>query len=567
VNRKVLIIGLDGATWTNLQPWIDAGKLPHLGQLVADGAAGPLTTTIPPVSASAWVSFATGCNPGQHGAFDFVFPRPNAYDIGVVNVNVRSVPPFWRVIEDAGGQVGLASIPITYPPQPIHGWTVCGFLVPDEQAAYTQPSELKEQIKAAGLTWPLHEFEGNRSRDPRKFLQDMRYFDESRTQVVTWLMRNRPWDLVSFVIKTTDTTQHEIWHLLDPQHPRHDAALAARVKDDILAYFQAMDACVGQLIEVAGPEATVVVMSDHGGGPFEKFFHVNNWLASQGFLKFKRTPLSLVKRALFAAGFTPITALKIVNLLRLGKLRKNVKRGRGRGWMGQLFLSLRDVDWTRTLAFSIGNFGQIYINTKDARPQGIVEPGAEYEAVRDKIIRQALALRDPESGEAASPEAASPDAASPDAVIRAAYKREELYHGRRLNHAPDIILHTDRSKYVSFGHADFGSNKLIEPSIGQTGHHTMEGIVILRGAGIPAGTRVEGANIMDIAPTVLALMGLDVPGEMDGKVLFGSEIRKQVDRETREKGAIPITPTDENPYSEEDEDQVMERLRELGYVA
>jgi predicted AlkP superfamily phosphohydrolase/phosphomutase len=228
--------------------------------------------------------------------------------------------------------------------------------------------------------------------------------------------------------------------------------------------------------------------------------------------------------------------------------------------MGQLFLSLRDVDWMRTQAFSIGNFGQIYLNTKGARPQGIVEPGAEYEAVRDKIIRQALALRDPEAGDAASP-----DAASRDAVIRAAYKREELYHGGRLNYAPDIILHTNRSKYVSFGHADFGSNKLIEPSIGQTGHHTMEGIVILRGAEIPAGVRVDGANIIDIAPTVLALMELNVPGEMDGKVLFG-QASKSASQQIG-KGAIPLAPTGENPYSEEDEEQVMERLRELGYVA
>jgi predicted AlkP superfamily phosphohydrolase/phosphomutase len=338
--------------------------------------------------------------------------------------------------------------------------------------------------------------------------------------------------------------------------------MAAQMKDDILAYFQAIDECVGKLVAAAGPEATIIVMSDHGGGPFEKFFHVNNWLAAQGFLKFKRTPLSLVKRALFAAGFTPITALKIVNLLRLGKLRKNVKRGRGRGWMGQLFLSLRDVNWTRTRAFSIGNFGQIYINTKGVRPQGIVEPGAEYEAVRDKIIQQALALRDPESGES---------------VIHAAYKREELYHGERLASAPDIILHTDRSKYVSFGHADFGSNKLIEPSIGQTGHHTMDGIIILRGAGIPAASRIEGANIVDIAPTALSLMGLDVPGEMDGKVLFG-QLGRQVDKgitrqggepETQQvgQGASLIAPVEENPYSEEDEEQVMERLRELGYVA
>jgi predicted AlkP superfamily phosphohydrolase/phosphomutase len=353
--------------------------------------------------------------------------------------------------------------------------------------------------------------------------------------------------LVSFVIKTTDTTQHEVWHLLDPQHPRHDAAMAALVKDDIVGYFQAMDACVGQLVEAAGPDATVIVMSDHGGGPFEKFFHVNNWLASQGFLKFKRAPLSLVKRALFALGFTPLTALKLVNLLRLGRLRKNVKRGRGRGWLGQLFLSLRDVDWARTQAFSIGNFGQIYINTQGARPQGIVEPGDEYEAVRARIILQALRLCDPETG---------------DAVIRAAYKREELYHGARLDNAPDIILHTDRSKYVSFGHADFGSNKLIEPSIGQTGHHTMDGIVILRGAGIPMGAQVEGANIIDIAPTTLALMSLPIPAEMDGKVLFGAETRSRGAGVQGGRGA-----TEENPYSEEDEEQVMERLRELGYVA
>jgi len=543
----VLIIGLDGATWTNLRPWIEQGKLPHLGKLVAEGASGPLTTTIPPVSPSAWVSFATGCNPGKHGVFDFVFPRQNAYDIGVVNVNMRAAPPFWQVIEDAGGQVGLASVPITFPPQPIQGWTVCGFIVPNEQAAYTQPPELKQQIKEAGLVWPLHEFEGHRSRDPRKFLQDMRSFDESRTRVVTWLMKTRPWDLVAFVIKTTDTTQHEVWHLLDPQHPRHDPEMAATVQDDIVAFFQAMDACVGQLVQTAGPETTVIVMSDHGGGPFEKFFHVNNWLAAQGWLKFKRTPLALIKRAMFAAGFTPITALKIVNRLRLGRFRKNVKRGRGRGWLGQLFLSLRDVDWTRTQAFSIGNFGQIYLNTRGVRPQGIVEPGAEYEVVRERIIQQALALRDPESG---------------DAVIHAAYKREELYHGARLSHAPDIILHTDRARYVSFGHADFGSNKLIEPSIGQTGHHTMDGIVILRGARIPAGTRLEGANIVDIAPTVLALMGLPVPETMDGKVLFGMETRSAGTRE-RDRREVES----ENPYSEEDEEQVMERLRELGYVA
>lgn len=555
IKHKLLVIGLDGATWTLLGPWIKEGRLPHLARLVQEGAAGNLRTTIPPVSASAWVSFATGCNPGQHGAFDFVFPRPASYEVGVINVNVRAVPPFWKIIEQHGGQVGLASVPITYPPQPLSGWTVCGFLVPNEQAVYTYPPELKQEIKRAGLTWPLHEFEGNRSRDPRRFLQDMRYFDEKRTEVVTWLMQTRPWDFVAFVIKTTDTTQHEVWHLLDPQHPRHDATLAAQVRDNILAYYQAIDACVGRLVTTAGPDAGIIVLSDHGAGSFEKFFHANNWLAQQGYLKFKRTPLSLLKRAAFALGLTPIMALKIVNLLRLGRLRKNVKRGRGRGWMAQLFLSLRDVDWRRTRAFSIGNFGQIYINVKGQRPQGIVEPGSEYEAVRDEIIRAALALRDPATG---------------DQVIAAAYRREELYHGARLEHAPDIILHTDRARYVSFGHADFGSNKLIEPSIGQTGHHMMDGIVILRGAGVRPGSRIEGANIVDIAPTALAMLGLPVPTGMDGKTLVeveGGSWKVASETSNVERGMLNVEHAQENVYSAEDEAEVMERLRDLGYVA
>src|SRR5512135_1574531 len=169
----------------------------------------------------------------------------------------------------------------------------------------------------------------------------------------------------------------------------------------------------------------------------------------------------------------------------------------------RLFLSFGDVDWKHTKAFAVSNFGQIYINVKSQRAQGIVEPGGEYERVRDQIIQSALALRDPDGG---------------DQVIAAVYKKEELYKGDRVAVAPDLILHTDRSKYVSFGHADFGSNKLLEPSIGQTGHHTMDGIVVLHGPGVKTAEAIRG-NIIDIGPTVLYALGLPVPSIMDGTVL------------------------------------------------
>jgi predicted AlkP superfamily phosphohydrolase/phosphomutase len=294
-------------------------------------------------------------------------------------------------------------------------------------------------------------------------------------------------------------------------------------------------------------------MSDHGGGPFHKFFHVNNWLAQQGLLKFKRTPLSLFKHAVFKLGFTPITSLKIVNLFRLGRLRRRVKRGRGRNMLKRLFLSFGDVDWSRTRAFAVGNFGQIYINVKGQRPQGTVEPGAEYEAVREQIIRSALTLHDPEGG---------------DQVIAQVYKKEELYQGERVPQAPDLILHTDRSKYVSFGHADFGSNKILEPSIGQTGHHTMDGIVVLHGPGIKAGEAIQG-HIIDIAPTVLYALGLPVPSIIDGRVLEAAFTPERLAQQPIAKvaAAVSHSPEATNVYSEEDEEQVMERLRALGYVS
>ena len=550
--NKAVIIGLDGATWTLLQPWIDQGQLPNLARLMQEGASGPLTTTIPPVSASAWVSFATGCNPGKHGAFDFVFPQPGGYDIGVINVLVRGVPPFWKTIEEAGGEVGLMSVPITYPPQPIRGFTVNGFLVPNEQSAYTYPPELKEELKREGQRWPLHEFEGNRSRHPGRFLQDMLDFDVTRTNTIIWMMQHKSWDLLACVLKTPDTVHHEVWHIIDPTHPRYDAELNRQFAPAVLDYFKKIDDCVGRIIAAAPPDTFVAIMSDHGGGPFHKFFHVNNWLAQQGLLKFKRTPLSLFKRALFQLGFTPITSLKIVNFFKLGRLRRRVKRGRGRGMLKRLFLSFGDVDWSRTQAFAVGNFGQIYLNVKGQRAQGIVEPGAEYEAVREQIIRSALALRDPDSG---------------DQVIAQVYKKEELYHGDRVPLAPDLILHTDRSKYVSFGHADFGSNKILEPSIGQTGHHTMDGIMVLHGPGVKAGEAIRG-NIIDIGPTVLYALGLPIPSIMDGKVLQAAFVPEYLAAHpiTRQASSAEDVAASTKVYSEEDEEQVMERLRQLGYV-
>ena len=550
--RRVAVFGLDGITFDLLQPWLDQGLLPNLASLFSSGATGRLTTTIPPVSASAWPSFFTGANPGQHGLVDFTYPPADEYQVQVTNGRTCAVPTLWDLVSQAGGRSGVVSMPMTFPPAPLNGFIVCSFLTPSPDSDYTFPSALKQELLDQVGPYPLHMSEKGRGTDPSIFVRAVKEMEQSRAKSVRYLLENKPWDLFMYVMETTDNLQHEVWHLMDESHPRYDAKLAAEVMPAIMDYYRAVDDIVGELIAVLPPETLIVVMSDHGFGPFHKFFHINNWLVQQGYLKFKRTPLGLLKRLAFRLGATPINALKWVTRLRLSQMRKNVKRGRGRTMLKRLFLSFDDVDWSRTKAFSVGNFGQVYLNVKGQRPQGVIDP-QEVETVRQQLIDAALALRDPVDG---------------NQVVQQVYRREDVFHGISSDRMPDLVFHTDRARYVSFGHADFGSNRVLEPSTGQTGHHHMVGVLGLKGPGVQGHSTIENASILDVAPTILHYMGLPVPRYMDGQVLTAA-LTPEFNQNN------PIRYSDQDPdihsaghdFNADETDLVMQRLQDLGYVA
>ncbi|MGD9002023.1 MAG: alkaline phosphatase family protein, partial [Anaerolineae bacterium] len=452
----------------------------------------------------------------------------------------------------SGGNAGVVSLPMTYPPEPVNGFVLCSFLTPSADSLYTYPESLKAELLEAVGPFPLHMSEQGRGTDPVQFVRAVKEMEIERARSVSYLLQNKPWDLFIYVFETTDNLQHEVWHLLDKTHPRHDPRVAARVMPDILDYYETVDRLLGEMIQQVPDDALTVVLSDHGFGPFHKFFHINNWLVELGLLKFKRSPLSLLKRLAFEMGVTPINALKWVIRLRLSGMRKNVKRGRGRGMLKRLFLSFADVDWSRTKAFSVGNFGQVYLNLNSQRPRGSVSQD-EYENLRDYIAKQALALRDPTDG-------------SP--IVRRVYRREEVFQGDHMEHLPDLVLHTDRARYVSFGHADFGSNKTLEPSIGQTGHHHMVGVLAMKGPGIRRGLTLDGASILDVAPTILHYLGLDVPDYMDGQVLTRAfqEDFNSANPISSAAGTLGRA-SDDGVYTSDEEEAVIAKLRDMGYVA
>jgi predicted AlkP superfamily phosphohydrolase/phosphomutase len=302
-------------------------------------------------------------------------------------------------------------------------------------------------------------------------------------------------------------------------------------------------------------------MSDHGFGPFHKFIHVNTWLANEGWLRVRRTPLARAKLASFRLGFAPMTIYDLFMRVGLGSLKREVERGQGQGLFRRLFLSFDDVDWPHTRAYSLGNVGQIFVNLRGREPQGCVEPGAEYEAVREEIVSRLGELRDPVTGEQ---------------VVEKIYRREEIYSGERVERAADILFIPTRMEYFGFGECEFGSNRVIEPmKRGISGTHRLNGMFLLWGEPIRSSTWLEGARIYDLAPTMLQLAGLPALQDMDGKVLVEAlkpEYARALNQEDfgfADTGSDPSWKDDGGDGSDmtdEDEALLRERLRGLGYV-
>ncbi|MDH4207444.1 MAG: alkaline phosphatase family protein [Anaerolineae bacterium] len=551
--RRVLVIGLDGATFDLIGPWIEDGTMPHLQRLIAEGASGVLTTTLPPISSSAWASFATGKNPGQHGLVDFVHPRQNSYEISIVSPQQRASKALWNLLSEAGRKVGVVGMPVTYPPEEVNGYMISDFLTPRSSDDYTYPLSLRDELREAVGPFPLLPDERYRStKYTDRFIADMVTDVEQRLGAALYLLDNKEWDFFFLLFWSNDMLQHETWSLLDARHPSHDPQAARRFEGLVVDFQRQLDGAVGRLVEKAGPEDLVVVMSDHGFGPVHSFFLVNNWLREMGWLRLKSRPVTRLKYGLYKLGFTPLGVFRLVRALRLGFLRRRFRFQRGGGLMKRLFLSFADVDWARTKAFAVGSFGQIYINQVGQRPQGIVQPGQEYEALRQEIAARALEIRDPRTGLP---------------VVERVYRKEEIYSGPQVEKAPDLVLQSRNWEYMAFGHADFGASRVVEPIVGMSGHHRPEGMVILSGQGIQKGLALQDANIMDLAPTILYAMGLPVPADMDGRVLTGAFTADYLSAaQVRYTEELSQRPTSGGQYSLEDEEEIKERLRGLGYV-
>jgi predicted AlkP superfamily phosphohydrolase/phosphomutase len=547
-SRKVAVIGLDGATFDLILPWVESGDLPNFRRLLAQSAFGPLRSTIHPLSPQAWSTFATGKNAGKHGIFDFLVKQPGTYQFALTHGGYRQEASLWRLLSQADKRVIVVNVPFTYPPEPVNGVMISGFDAPRADETFCYPFDIYERLKAAVGEYYLHEMYpvGYRMAEYEKVLQKE---IENRARVTQYFLEQYEWDFYMIVMIAVDSAQHLFWAEME-----HSESPFQHL---IRHVYQAADTAVGEIWSMLGDEVTLIIMSDHGAGPIGKTVHLNEWLYQHHWLVYDEQPAAVGRRLVSRW----VNAGRVTLKRHLPRSAKDWLKQRAPGFRSRTesWLQTSDIDWSRTRAFSGGNFGNIYVNLRGREPQGIVQPGGEYNKLLSEITTALLDMRDPDTG---------------IPVVERVHRREELYNGPFLDLAPDLIIQWRNYAYLTAPGLGSIRKPIFAPPLPEdatefehTGTHRLDGILLITGPDIQPGS-VEGAHIADLAPTTLHALGLPVPEDMDGRVLqsvFRTETPVNFGAPSNTSGGNGPGSV-ASTYSESEEAEMVERLRALGYI-
>ena len=563
---KVFVLGLDGATWDVLEPLIHDGLLPNLARLRKQGAWGSLRSVFPPLSPVAWTGVMTGKNSGKHGVFEFVEHGHDPLQGRVNSSRAIQSKLLWEIAQQYGKKTVAGGVPMSYPPRPARcfpGFFLGDFLSPAGAPDFSSdPALLAELEKSVGPYHPwstsIHDG-GNEA----VVLDDLLHFMKQHLSAIKFMMNRCDWDLFIFDLMATDRLQHELWHVWDLTHPaahgREQELKALQPK--LVGFWKELDRGIGEIEVDLPPDTAFLIISDHGFGPIEHYVNFNVWLLERGYIALKDSFYVKQKHWFYRRGITPEWMYGLMS--RFGQAGHRVSRFRGKqdsliDRLGEsLFLSRRHIDWSRTRAYAQGNFGQIFLNLNGRQPNGCVAPEDVNSLIKD-LKADLKSIPHPGNGKP---------------LVEDVYERDELYHGPHADLAPDLTVVLTDWRYRTIGLHDFTTNRVIGPAFGPTGDHRPQGIIIANGLSIRPGVEPVEASLLDVAQTVLHLLGIDVPEDVDGRVLA-----ELLDQDSIVASPQPVLATafaglnndlgdaDDFHYPQQEEAEVKQRLADLGYL-
>ncbi len=534
MSSRVLLIGLDGATFSILNPLMAAGVMPALKELLAAGTRGELESVVPALTPPAWTSLMTGRSPGNHGIFDFLrFEfRSAGHQLRILDAQDVAAPTIWSMLARQGRRSTVLNFPMTFPVREFSGNVVPGWVPWRHLRLACYPRSLYDRIIASipgfnprelAMDMALEEraLEGCHGEDDYENLIRLHIRREQQWfEVAAQLMRDDPSDLTAVLFDGVDKLQHFCWRFLDDSiFPKSPTEFESRVREWCLDYFRAIDGFIAQLVELHGKDNPVFIASDHGFGPTVEVFHVNAWLHQNGYLSWANAANVEQKHA----------------------------ETLGMGTMAKRFY---EIDWAQTTAYCpTPSSNGIYITPPAADGSGV--PAERYESFRRELKDALLGYRDPATGLAP--------------VVKV-WTRVEVFSGPNITSAPDLTLILRDAGRVSI----LPSDEIVRPRVEITGAHRPNGVFAAAGRGIRRCTEVAALSILDVAPALLHALGLPVPGELEGRVpaeIFEPEFLRErpVRFEAPQQETLVLAASAGGPNESMDA-EIMGQLRALGYM-
>ncbi len=510
---RTFVVGLDGASWRLLDPWLAAGDLPNLAALREAGSWAGTRSCLPPVTFPNWKCYAAGKDPGGLGVFWFEHVDLAEGRIEVAEGGDFQSAELWDYLNDEGQSAGVVNMPTMYPPREVDGVVVAGG--PDAvegeyrsiDSGYTYPedlaAELRERFDYEVHPDPLLSGNDERGAEVDAILDLL----DTRFEVALALFEERELDFVHVTLFYLNVLQHFFWD----EEPTKRA-------------WELVDEWLGRLREL---DCTLVLMSDHGSAPTTTEFYVNEWLAGQGYQTRTRT----VDDSLARVGLDRETVLRVAKRFGLVDTLARVVPERVQKLVPQSDGLKRDrkldaVDLPRTKAVASGQ-GPIYVN-----------PAFDVDGVAGQLVADLRTVED-EQGP----------------LFDGVYRGEEVYAGPYVEEGPAVVVDMRPGVHVNDG---VGGGQVTTGPDRWAAENTRHGIFVASGPAFEARGELDRVSILDIAPTILAAHGCAVPADMTGDalpVLAG-------DPDPTRRDPLPAPGEEDRDAGEE----VSERLQQLGYM-